>query len=75
MGTKRRSNVNTPVNARTPKKAKQVTGNATKIKKLAELKKVTKEIDQAHKTDMKRFERSDKLFNKARKLKQQLGID
>ena len=47
------------------KKAKQVTGNANKIKKLAELKKVNKPIDQIHKANHKRFEANDKLFNKS----------
>jgi len=70
MGTKTRG-----VNPRIPKKAKQVSGDATKIKKLAELKKVTKQIDKVFKADNKRFERNEKLFSKSRKLKEQLGID
>ncbi len=57
------------------KKAKQVTGNTMKLKKLAELKKVNKEIDKIHKADSKRFDKSDKMFNKRRKLQQQLGIE
>ncbi len=57
------------------KKAKQVTGNTTKLKKLTELKKVNKQIEKVFKTNNKRFERNDKLFNKAQKLKEQLGID
>jgi len=57
------------------KKAKQVTGNANKIKKLAELKKVNKQIDVIHKVNQKRFEANDKLFSKSQKLREQLGID
>ncbi len=57
------------------KKAKQVTGNANKIKKLGELKKVNKQIGQLHKADNKRFEANEKLFDKSRKLREQLGID
>ena len=58
-----------------PKKAKQVTGNATKLKKLTELKKVNKQIDKVNKADQKRFESQDKLFTKRRKLEEQLGIE
>ena len=57
-----------------PKKAKQVTGNTTKLKKLAELKKVNKQIDDIHRADDKRFKKSDKLYSKSRKLREQLGI-
>lgn len=60
---------------RLPKKAKQVTGNTTKLKKLAELKKVNKQIDKIHTVDHKRFEQNDKIFTKARVLREQLGID
>ena len=49
------------------KKAKAVSGNSQKLKKLAELKKVNAELD-------KRFAVSDKLFTKQQKLKEQLGI-
>ena len=62
-------------NIGTRRKAKQVTGNATKLKKLKELKTVNKQLDKVFKNDQKRFEKSDKLFTKARKLKEQLGID
>lgn len=58
-----------------PKKAKQVTGNTTKLKKLAELKKVNKQIDKVHKEDHKRFEKDEKLFKKSRVLREQLGIE
>jgi hypothetical protein len=60
---------------RRPKKAKQVTGNKPKLSKLAELKKVNKQIDQQRRLDDKRFTKMDKLFTKSRKLKEQLGID
>lgn len=68
---------NTKANGRdrNPKKSKQVTGNAVKLKKLAELKKVNKEIDKIHKVDSKRFDAQDKIFTKARVLREQLGID
>ena len=59
---------------RLPKKAKQVTGNTTKLNKLAQLKKVNKQIDKIQKVDQKRFEKNDKLFTKARVLREQLGI-
>lgn len=51
-----------------PKKAKMVTGDKARIKKLDELQAVTKEIEE-------RFEVSEKLFEKKRKLKEQLGIE
>ncbi len=57
-----------------PKKMKQVTGNRNKLKKLKELKMVNKEIDQREKSLEKRFETSNKLFTKRRKLEEQLGI-
>lgn len=55
------------IGARPRKKAKAVSGNSQKLKKLAELKKVNAELD-------KRFTVSDKLFTKQQKLKEQLGI-
>lgn len=58
-----------------PKKAKQVTGNTIKLKKLAELKKVNKQIDKVHKDESKRFEGNEKLFKRSRLLREQLGID
>lgn len=70
MGT--RSRISSPSR---PKQAKQVTGNANKIKKLAELKKVNIKIDQFHNKQQKDFEKNQKMFNKSRKLRQQLGID
>ena len=60
---------------RRPKKAKQVTGNKPKLSKLAELKKVNKQIDVERKASDKRFSKMDNLFNKSRKLREQLGID
>lgn len=57
------------------KKAKQVTGNAGKLKKLGELKKVSKQLDKLFKPDRARDRKMDKLFKKKDKLRQQLGID
>jgi len=50
------------------KKAKKVKGNAGQMKKLKELQAVTKQLD-------KRSKESERLFDKQRKLKGQLGID
>jgi hypothetical protein len=60
---------------RRPKKAKQVTGARPKLSKLAELKKVNKQIDAERKVENKRFQRMDKLHTKSRKIREQLGID
>lgn len=60
---------------RPPKKAKQVTGNKPKLTKLAELKKVNKQIEVHRKVEDNRFSKMDKLFTKSRKLREQLGID
>jgi len=60
---------------RLPKKAKPVTGNTTKLKKLAELKKVSGQLDKLFKPDRARDRTMDKLFKKKDKLRQQLGID
>lgn len=57
-----------------PKKMKQVTGDRNKLKKLKELKMVNKEISKREKTLEKRFETSNKLFTKRRKIEEQLGI-
>lgn len=51
-----------------PKKAKEVTGNANKLKKLNELQKVNNQLEERSKT-------SSKLFDKRSKLMQQLGMD
>jgi len=51
-----------------PKKQKMATGDKAKLRKLDELQAVTKEIEE-------RFEVSEKLFVKKRKLKEQLGIE
>lgn len=51
-----------------PKKAKQVTGNANKLKKLNELQKVNRQLEERSKT-------SGKLLDKRQKLMQQLGMD
>lgn len=57
------------------KKARQVTGDQQKIKKLDQLKKVTTKIDKIQKANQKRFEQNDKLFGEAQKLREQLGVD
>ena len=57
-----------------PKKMKQVTGDKQKLKKLKELKNVNKEISKREKSLQKRFETSDKLFTKRRRIEEQLGI-
>jgi len=49
-------------------KVKQVKGSKNQMKKLNELKKVSKEIDE-------RFKVSEKLFIKKDKLKRELGIE
>lgn len=49
------------------KKTKPVSGNANKLKKLAELKQVNKDIGERFKVSEKLFERKEKLMN-------QLGI-
>lgn len=49
------------------KKTKPVAGNANKLKKLAELKQVNKDIGERFKVSEKLFERKEKLMN-------QLGI-
>ena len=71
MGTKSRKNragqIATPVNPR-KSNVKKVSGDKAKLSKLQQLKNVTKEIEE-------RFKVSEKLFDKKRKLKQQLGID
>ena len=64
---------------RVPKKAKQVSGDKAKVKKLNELKKVTKQLDkltgfvQPKRTAKEK--KIDKLWDKKTKLKQQLGIE
>ena len=63
-----------------PKKAKQVSGDKMKVKKINELKKVTKQLDKMIGID-KPIKRSakeikiDKLFDQKQKLREQLGID
>jgi len=59
---------------RAPKKMKQITGDKNKLKKLKELKSVNKEISKREKSLDKRFEISNKLFIKRRKIEEQLGI-
>jgi len=56
------------IQPRQPKRAKKVAGNANQMKKLKELQSVTKTLEQRSKV-------SGKLFDKQRKLKEQLGLD
>ena len=64
---------------RTPKKAKQVSGDKMKVAKLNELKKVSKQLDKLTGLTMpKRTAKEikiDKLFEKKNKLREQLGIE
>ncbi len=53
---------------RMPKKAQKVSGNTRQMKKLKELQGVTKQLE-------KRSKESSRLFDKQRKLKEQLGLD
>jgi len=64
----RKTNRVSVASPRTPRKAKQVSGNNNKLKKLAELKQVNKDITE-------RFKVSEKLFEKKEKLMNQLGIN
>ena len=64
----RKTNRVSVASPRAPRKAKQVSGNANKLKKLAELKQVNKDIEN-------RFKISEKLFEKKEKLMNQLGIN
>jgi hypothetical protein len=59
---------------KSPKRMKQVTGNKNILKKVKELKSVNKQIAIREKSLQKRFETSDKLFTKRRKIEEQLGI-
>jgi len=64
----RKTNRISVASPRTPRKAKKVSGNANQMKKLKELQGVTKELD-------KRSKVSGELFDRQRKLKEQLGLD
>jgi hypothetical protein len=57
-----------------PKKAKRVTGEKKQMKALKDLQDVNKAIEKRQKTLDQRFEVSSKLFDKRRKLQEQLGI-
>ena len=67
------------VQAKEPKKAKQVTGDKMKVVKLNELKKVTKQLDKLTGLIMpKRTAKEikiEKLYEKKNKLREQLGIE
>ena len=62
------------VGLKQPKKAKRVTGEKAQMKALKELQGVNQQIEVRQKSLDKRFEVSNKLFDKRRKLEQQLGI-
>ncbi len=57
-----------------PKKAKRITSEKGQMKALKDLQGVNREIQERQKTLDKRFEVSSKLFDKRRKLEEQLGI-
>ena len=67
------------VRPRMPKKAHTVKGDKAKLKKLNELKKVTKDLDKL--TEFKMPKRTakeikiDKLYEKKHKLKESLGVE
>jgi len=53
---------------RQTRKAKKVSGSANQMKKLKELQGVTKQLEERSKV-------SGKLFDRQRKLKEQLGLE
>jgi hypothetical protein len=57
-----------------PKRAKRVTGTKAEARVLKELQAVNKAIEKKDKIEQKKFERSNTLFDKRRKLQEQLGI-
>lgn len=63
------------ISIRQPKKAKRVTGNKPKLKALKELQQVNAQVKKEFGPDTKREKRLDKMFDKQRKLREQLGID
>ena len=62
------------VGLKQPKKAKRITSEKGQMKALRELQSVNKQLDARQKTLDARFRVSDKLFDKRRKLQEQLGI-
>jgi hypothetical protein len=62
------------VGLKQPKKAKRVLGEKAQMKALKELQGVNKQIGVREKSLDLRFEASRKLFDRRRKLQEQLGI-
>ncbi len=58
-----------------PKKVKRITSEKGQMKALKELQEVKKQIEAREKTLDARFRISSKLFDRKRKLKEQLGIE
>ncbi len=57
-----------------PKKAKRVIGEKAQMKALNELRDINRTIEQRDKAMDARFEANHKLFDRRRKLQEQLGI-
>jgi hypothetical protein len=62
------------VGLKKPKKAKRVTGGKAEAKALRELQDINRQIGVREKQLDLRFETSRKLFERRRKLQEQLGI-
>lgn len=62
------------VGLKQPKKAKRITSERGQMKALKDLQGVNKEIEAREKTLDARFRVSQKLFDRRRKLQEQLGI-
>lgn len=62
------------VGLKKPKKVKRVIGEKAQIKVLKELQGINKQIEQRGKVMDARFEANHKLFERQRKLQEQLGI-
>ena len=62
------------VGLKEPKKAKRITSERGQMKALKDLRGVNKQIEAREKTLDARFRVSQKLFDKRRKLQEQLGI-
>ncbi len=62
------------VGLKQPKKAKRVKGEKAEMKALKDLRGVNQQIEAREKTLDARFKVSQKLFERRRKLQEQLGI-
>jgi peptidoglycan hydrolase CwlO-like protein len=62
------------VGLKQPKKAKRVTGEKAEMKALKDLRGINQQIEAREKTLDARFRVSQKLFERRRKLQEQLGI-